>query len=98
MLKLCQSVFDGKRIENEYVSPKGKGGVKNCNAYRGIKLFKHAMRIVERVLERRIREVVNVDGMQFGFMPDRGTTVVLFIFGRVQEKYREEDICVLWIL
>ena len=51
------------------------------------------MKIVEIVLERKIREVVNVDGMQFGFMPGRGITVALFIVRRMQEKY----ICVLWM-
>ena len=29
------------------------------------------MKIVERVLERRIRELVNIDLMQFGFMPGK---------------------------
>ena len=33
---------------------KGKGDVKNCNAYRGVKLLEHAMKIVERVVKRRI--------------------------------------------
>ena len=51
----------------------------NCGAYRGVKLLKHAMKIVERVLEKRIRELVTVDDMQFGFMPEKGTTDALFI-------------------
>ena len=33
----------------------GKGDVRNCNTYRGVKLLEHAMKIVERVLERKIR-------------------------------------------
>ena len=37
------------------------------------------MKIVERVLEKRIRELVKVDDMQFGFMPEKGTTDALFI-------------------
>ena len=48
------------------------------------------MKIVERVLERRIRESVNIDSTQFGFMPGSGTTDVLFVIRRMQEKYREK--------
>ena len=48
---------------------KEKGDVKNCGAYRGVKLLEHAMEIVERVLENRIRGLVTIDDMQFGFMP-----------------------------
>ena len=37
------------------------------------------MKIVEKVLEMRIRSLVEVDEVQFGFMPGRGTTDALFI-------------------
>ena len=42
------------------------------------------MKIVERVLERRIREVVNVDGMELGYMPGLGKKGALFIVKRIQ--------------
>ena len=51
----------------------------------------HGMKIVERVLEKRIRALVVVNDMQFGFMPGRGTTDGLFIVRRMQEEYREKD-------
>ena len=35
---------------------KGKRDVMDCGAYRGVKLLEHAMKIVERVLEKRISE------------------------------------------
>ena len=44
------------------------------------------MKIAERVLEKRIRALVEVYDMQFGFMPRRGTTDALFIVKRIQEK------------
>ena len=59
--KLCQRVFDGKGMPEEWktsvVVPifKGKGDVMDCGAYRRVKLLEHAMKIVERVLENRIR-------------------------------------------
>jgi len=35
----------------------------------GMKLLKYGMKLVERVLERRMRALMNLDNMQFGFMP-----------------------------
>ena len=48
------------------------------------------MKIVERVLERRIREFINIDSMQFGFMPGRGTADALFVVRRMQEEYKDK--------
>ena len=61
-----------------------KKEIRNCNTYKEVKLLEHAMKIVERVLERRIRESINVDAMQFGFMPGRGTKNALFVVRRMQ--------------
>ena len=36
--------------------------------YRGIKLLEHAMEVVERIFEDRIRQQIDIDDMQFGFM------------------------------
>ena len=96
MMELCQRVLDGKGMPDDrqtsVLAPifKGKGDVTNCNTYRKVKLLEHAMKIVERVLERRIRELVNIDSMQFGFMPARGTTDALFVVRRMQKEYRDE--------
>ena len=70
---------------------KGKGDVINCGAYRGVKLLEYGMKIVQRVLKKRIRALLEVDDMQFGFMPERGTTGALFIMRRMQGEYREKD-------
>ena len=35
----------------------------SCGAYRGVKLLEHAMKIVEKVLERRMRRMVKADEM-----------------------------------
>ena len=69
---------------------KGKENVMNCGAYRGVKLLEHGIKIVERLLEKRIRALVEVDNMQFGFMPGRGTTDAFFYSEKnargIQEK------------
>ena len=89
-------MLDGKGMSDEWQTSvlvpifKEKRDVRSCITYRGVKLLEHAMKIVERVLERRIRELVNVDSMQFGFMLGRETTDALFVVRRMQEKYRDK--------
>ena len=51
----------------------------NCGSYREVKLLEHGLKIIERVLERRIRALVDFDEAQFGFMPGKGKTDVLFL-------------------
>ena len=46
------------------------------------------MKVLERVLEKRIRCQVSIDNMQFGFMPGKGTTDAIFIMRQVQEKHQ----------
>ena len=46
------------------------------------------MKVLERVLEKRIRCHVSIDKMQFGFMPGKGTTDAIFIMRQVQEIYQ----------
>ena len=66
---------------------KGKGDAMECGSYRGIKLLEHAMKIMERVLESRLRKQVEIDNMQFGFTPGKSTTDAIFILRQLQEKY-----------
>ena len=70
---------------------KGKGDVMSCGLYRGVKLLEHAMEIVERVLERRIQTLINLNKMQFGFTPGKGTVDAIFIVRRMQEEYEKKD-------
>ena len=59
----------------------------NCGMYGGVKLLEHAMKIVVEVLEKRLRKIVMIDDMQFGFMPDKATIDAVFILRHIQEKY-----------
>src|SRR6059036_1751653 len=65
---------------------KGKGNALECSSYRGIKLLDHVLKVLERVLEARLRKTVKIDDMQFGFSPGKGTTDAIFIVRQVQEK------------
>ena len=97
MMELCQRVLDDRGMPDEWktnvIVPifKGNGDVKSCGSYRGVKLLEHAMKIVERVLERRIRMLVNLNKMLFGFMPGKGTADAIFIVRRMQEEYQKKD-------
>ena len=74
MMKLCQRLLDETEMPDEWQTSKlvpifkDKGDTRSCDVFR-VKLLKHAMNIVERVLDKRIRELVNAGAMQFGFMP-----------------------------
>ena len=48
------------------------------------------MKVLERVLEKRIRCHVSIDNMQFSFMPGKGTTDAIFIMRQVQEKHQSK--------
>ena len=67
---------------------KGKGDPLVCGSYRAIKLLEQPMKVLERVLEKRIRCQMSIDNMQFGFMPGKGTTDAIFIMRQVQEKHQ----------
>ena len=47
--------------------------------YRGLKLLDQVMKVMEHILATIIRTQVDIDAMQFGFMPGRGTTDAIFI-------------------
>ena len=48
------------------------------------------MKIVERVLKRRIRELVNINSMQVGTVPGREAPDAWFVVRRMQEEYRDK--------
>jgi len=46
------------------------------------------MKVVERIFEYRIRQQIEIDDMQFGFMNGKGTTDVIFMTRQMQENFR----------
>ena len=44
---------------------KGKGDILECNNYRGIKLMSHTMKLWERMIEARLREITKIADNQF---------------------------------
>jgi len=59
-----------------------------CGSYRGMKLLEHAMKMVERIFEHRIRQQqIDIGYMQFGFLKGKGTTDAIFIVRQMQENF-----------
>ena len=67
LLDLCNSIVKEGCIpehwESSVILPiyKGKGDSMVRGSYRGIKLLEHAMIVVERIFEHRIRQQIEVD-------------------------------------
>ena len=70
---------------------KKKGSVRDCASYRGVKILEHGRKVVERLLKKRLRRLVKVDQMQFGFMPGRSTVDAILILRTMQESYFEKN-------
>ena len=66
---------------------KGKGDALERGIYRGLKLTEQVMKILERMVDGLIRQLVSIDDSQFGFVPGRGTTDAIFVVRQLQEKY-----------
>jgi len=94
LLDLCNGIVKEGCIPEDWKSSvilpiyKGKGDPMECGSYRGIKLLEHGMKVVERIFEHRIRQQIEEDYMQFGFMKGKGTTDAIFTVRQMQENFR----------
>ena len=68
---------------------KGKGDIKECGNYWGIKLISHTMKLGKRIIEARIRKEVTIAEQQFGFKPGKSTTDAIFCLRMLLEKWTE---------
>ena len=70
---------------------KNKGDILECNNYRGIKLISHFMKLWERIIEARLREILNIRDNEFGFRPGMSTPEPVFALRQLQDKCRENN-------
>ena len=66
---------------------KGKGDALERGNYSGLKMTEQVMKVLERIVDGLIRQLVSTDDSQFGFIPGRGTTDAIFVVRQLQEKY-----------
>ena len=60
--------------------------------YRRLKLLEQMMKIFERVIKQKIREMVDLNTMQFGFMLGKGTMDAIFIGHQLQERHLDRKV------
>ena len=77
-------------LANSVANYKGKGDALEQGNYMGLTLLEHVMKVVERIVEGLVREKLNIEDMQFGFMSGRGTTDAISLVRQLQEKYLEK--------
>jgi hypothetical protein len=73
---------------------KSKRDALECGSYRGIKLLEHVMKILERVIDRRVRDKVKIDVKQFGFsvQKENKRCDINFIVWQLQEIGKRKKI------
>ena len=58
--------------------------------------MEHILKLLERVIESKLRTLVDIHEMQFGFMPGKSTVDAIFIIRQVQEKFLEGNRKLYW--
>ena len=92
MWELLNSVWENGKIPEEWRKSilipiyKQKGDILQCGNSRGIKLTEHAMKVLDRVIDDRLRRMIDIDDMQCGFMKGKGTVDAIFTMRQLQEK------------
>ena len=93
---LLNKILKDERILQEWKKSqlvpiyKEKGDPMDCKNYRGIKLLEVGLKILEKVLDRRLREIIQIHGTQYEFQPGKGTIDSIFIIRQLQEKVLEK--------
>jgi hypothetical protein len=68
---------------------KNKGDTRKCDNYRGIKLMSHTMKIYERIINTRIRNIIKIHDDQCGFISGKSTTDAIQTTRILIEKHRD---------
>ena len=58
--------------------------------YRGLKLTDHILKMSERISEKLIKQQMDIDEIQFGFMLRCRTTNTIYILRQLKEKHLAE--------
>ena len=93
--KIFNAIMQSDKMPDEWrkstVTPiyKDKGDHMNCSNYKGIKLLSHTMKLWDRIIDQRLRDIVTISDGQFGFKSGVGTTDAIFVIRTLCEKYRD---------
>merc|ERR1712121_308888 len=98
LTSICRDLFNGEIIPDDWKSSftipiyKGKGENLECQNYRGIRLLEHGLKIYEKILEKRLENMVKIENFHFGFLKGKSTTDAIFIIRQLKEKYQEKKL------
>ena len=73
LFQVCESIEQEGEVPEQwaksYTIPvyKGKGDVLMVDKHRGVRLLEQDMKVYEKTLEKRLRDIVKIDEKQLGF-------------------------------
>ena len=90
---LAAAIFRDGKVSSDWEQSfivclyKGKGYALDRGNYHGLKLTKQVMKVLKRIANDLVRQVVSIHDSKFGFIPGRSTTDAIFVIRQLQEKY-----------
>ena len=77
------------RFQSSGIIPvyKAKVNVLVVDKHRGVRLIEQNMKVYEKTLEKRLRDIVKIDEKQFGFQSGKSTVDAIFVLQQLQEKF-----------
>ncbi|XP_063372213.1 uncharacterized protein LOC134660405 [Cydia amplana] len=78
---------------NSFLVPfyKGKGDIRDCNNFRAIKLMSHTFKTWERILNNRLKDIVQLTQNQCGFVAGRSTSDAIQAIRILVEKAKANN-------
>ena len=95
VLSIIESIWEEKTMPDDWeksiIVPiyQQEGDPMDCGNHRSIKLLEHIMRVLEKILDKKPRDIIPINNTQMSFMPGRGTKDVIFIVRQLPEKFWE---------
>ena len=90
---LTAAIIRGGKVPSDWLQSfivclyKDKGDALEEGNHPGLKLTEQVMKVLERIVDGLIGQLVSTDDSQFGFVPGRGTTDAIFVVRQLQEEH-----------
>lgn len=94
LTRIFNKILDGEEMpesfRESYLLPfyTQKGDPSECTNYRGITLTSHTLKIFERILDNRLKQIVSIHDHQCGFVSGKSTMDAIQTLRIVIEKSR----------
>ena len=100
LVRLFNRLSVGERVPEEWrrsvLIPiyESKGDAQCCGSHRSIKLMSHATKLWKRIIETRLRDRVEINKQQYGFMPEKGHVCLKNVDEKVQKRSKRATLCI----